>query len=1036
MRRVHSSCASAAILCALAIAALGAPQSAGAQQQSYSVEPVAVTGEPAPGTGGLNFEWLGTYSANLNEAGTIVFTAATDPLNSGVWDFGIWTGSAGGLAPAIRSGDQVPGGTAQFFSDFHAPQINAFGEVSFRGIYDGGYASGIWVGTPGNFRPLAMQGDPAPGTVGELFRSPLPGIFDVQGVSSFWADTTTYGQGIWRGTPDLIAPIAIAGEPAPGTGTLNFHDLDTPSAGDTETVIFYGRVGTPASGFAEGIWMAGPAGVSLVSLAGNEAPGTGGRQFRQFQLKVPTGPGGPTNLDIARLNDAGDLVFNAYIDSVDPANPTNWFGDEGIWIKDASGLRLIALTGDTAPGTVGLRFRHFDSFDFNAFGQLAFSAELLDADPLYDRGIWFGTADNFGLVVREGDSAPGTLGETFGELGVGPIMNDTGAFVFLALLRESGTYGIWGRTPAGDLVLIARMGEALKVGTGDYRTIAFIETFSNFNSATRFNQAGQLIFWTYFSDGSEGIFLASPLDTTVNSPPVADAGPDLTVADSSTAVLDGSGSFDPENTILTFAWSIDGVAVATGPKATVGPFPAGTRTVTLTVTDRSGDSATDSMLLTVQPNLPPIADAGLGATIQTLETVVLDGTGSSDPEGGPLTYVWTLNGAQIGTGPTPVAGPFAAGVHTVTLTVADSLGVTASDTVVITVLNRSPLASAGPDQSVNHAQTIALDGTESSDPEGGPLSYAWSLGGAPVATGPNPVVGPFAVGSYTVTLTVTDDRGASATDTSLLTVINESPTASAGTDRTIRTLETVALDGSGSVDPEGAPLSYLWSLGGTQIGTGRTPIVAPLDAGVHTIILTVTDDYGATASDAVTVTVLNRAPVASAGPDRTANHAQTVTLDGTASNDPEGGALSYAWSLGGTPIAVGPNPTVGPFAVGTHSVTLTVTDEHGATATDTTVITVINEAPVADAGPDQSVGVKGKATTVTLDGTASGDPEGGALSYRWTKDGLPFGTGAMLQVEVGAGVHTFVLTVTDDHGASASDSVVVTATRGNKTASL
>ena len=388
---------------------------------------------------------------------------------------------------------------------------------------------------------------------------------------------------------------------------------------------------------------------------------------------------------------------------------------------------------------------------------------------------------------------------------------------------------------------------------------------------------------------------------------------------------------------------------------------------------------------------------------------------------------------EVATGPQYNAASLAGGAHTVTLTVTDRGGASASDDMILTVTpNLAPVASAGPDQTVSHVQTINLDGSASSDPEGGILTYVWRLNGAQIATGPNPAVGPFAVGAHTVTLTVTDDQGLAASDSMILTVVNEATVAKAGADITILTLDFVGLDGSASSDPEGEALSYVWSLNGAQIATGPTPTVGPFNAGVHTVTLTVTDGHGASASDEMVLTVLNRAPAANAGVDQTANHAQTVTLDGVGSTDPEGGLLSYAWSVGGVQIATGANPSVGPFEVGIHTVTLTVTDDKGAIATDSMIVTVVNEVPVANAGPDQTVTFRGKNASVTVDGSASTDPEGGALSYFWTLAGQTVGTGAIVQLDLAKGVYSFTLTVTDDHGASAVDSVVVTVTRGAK----
>ena len=118
--------------------------------------------------------------------------------------------------------------------------------------------------------------------------------------------------------------------------------------------------------------------------------------------------------------------------------------------------------------------------------------------------------------------------------------------------------------------------------------------------------------------------------------------------------------------------------------------------------------------------------------------------------------------------------------------------------------------------------------------------------------------------------------------------------------------------------------------------------------GVHTVVLTVTDDGGATGTDEVMITVEafvgNQAPTADAGPDQTVTDADSsgdedVTLDGSASADADGTIASYSWTENAVEIATGATPTVN-FAVGAHTVTLTVTDDEGATGTDDVIITV------------------------------------------------------------------------------------------------
>jgi hypothetical protein len=94
-----------------------------------------------------------------------------------------------------------------------------------------------------------------------------------------------------------------------------------------------------------------------------------------------------------------------------------------------------------------------------------------------------------------------------------------------------------------------------------------------------------------------------------------------------------------------------------------------------------------------------------------------------------------------------------------------------------------------------------------------------------------------------------------------------------------------------------------------------------------------------------------------------------------------------------------------------------------------------NVPPVADAGPDQTVFVKGKAAvaTVTLDASGSHDPDGALVSYQWIQDGAAIASGRTVSVSLGLGAHTITLRVTDDDGASADDQVTVNvARRGGK----
>ncbi|BDZ51947.1 hypothetical protein GCM10025867_41880 [Frondihabitans sucicola] len=322
--------------------------------------------------------------------------------------------------------------------------------------------------------------------------------------------------------------------------------------------------------------------------------------------------------------------------------------------------------------------------------------------------------------------------------------------------------------------------------------------------------------------------------------------------------------------------------------------------------------------------------------------------------------------------------------------------------------------------------SAAFDASASADADGSVASYAWDFGDGSTGTGKTPTHAYTTPGTKTVTLTVTDDKGATGVTSSQVVVtaphVNVVPTASF---TSTATGLSSAFDASASADSDGTIASYAWDFGDGTTGSGVSPTHAYAAGGTYAVKLTVTDNDGGTGVSTSSVTVtpphVNVAP--SAVIASTVSNLK-VSVDGTGSSDSDGTVASYAWDFGDGSSATTATADHTYLAAGTYTVTLTVTDNDGATGVATKTVTV---APPANVPPTASFTAGSNALALSVDASASADSDGTVASYAWNFGDSGTATGkTATHTYTAAGSYTVSLTVTDNQGATATTTQQVT----------
>ncbi len=499
--------------------------------------------------------------------------------------------------------------------------------------------------------------------------------------------------------------------------------------------------------------------------------------------------------------------------------------------------------------------------------------------------------------------------------------------------------------------------------------------------------------------------------------PVADAE---ALANCYSVAFDASRSTDADGDRLSYAWDFGDRQSGTGRVVVHQYAGPGTYQAELRVVDGSGQVGDGAALpFEVFVKRPPAAVVGPDMVVAPGEQVAFDGAASRDGDRPIARYLWDFYDGSRGEGEATRHAFASPGRYVVTLRAEDDSSPPCNfDTAEqIVRVNAAPVAEAGEPQRTSVGQQITLDGGRSYDVDGKIVAYEWDLADGNTQSGPVVQHAFAAPGTYDVTLSVRDDAGVanSVGRDTVRIVVNAPPVAEAGPGRTVAIGEVVNFDAGASTDPDGTIVDYRWDFGDGARGDGAQVSYAYPRSGRYPVTLTVRDDSAtatSVATDGLTV-VVNEPPVADAGLDQLVTSSE-VRFDGSRSSDPDGAIASYAWDFGDGATGSGPTPSHVYNKSGSYLVTLTVTDDSDtirSSASDAARV-VVNQAPIADAGPDL-VGAPGQ--ELTFVGSGSIDPDGDVAEYVWDfKDGAGASGGQVRHSFDRPGTYHVRLQVRDD----------------------
>jgi len=469
----------------------------------------------------------------------------------------------------------------------------------------------------------------------------------------------------------------------------------------------------------------------------------------------------------------------------------------------------------------------------------------------------------------------------------------------------------------------------------------------------------------------------------INEPPIVRLNIPQFIQEGEKVVMDASESFDPDGDITEYSWKIGNDTTLTGKRAEYrfrGNIPP---TVALMVTDNSGvENSMVEKRFSVDVNQLPVAIAEAPNQVSPGSSIQFNGQKSYDPDGSIGSFEWDFGNYQTNGQIVNYAFP-EPGSYPVVLKVTDDSGIsTATDTVNIKV-NAPPVPLIAGKHTYASGR-VRLSGANSYDPDGMITSMKWAMGDGTNLTGEEVRHTYDSPGLYTVKLSVSDnsETDSSTKSTTTEVMVNHYPEANIEAPDVVAAGQDVRFDGTKSSDKDGEILNYSWDFGDGGKANGAINNHQFSEPGVYQVQLEVRDNSGleeAVGLDYKEIRV-NHPPVIKVEETGDLDPDSVITIDASASHDPDGEITQYYWKYNEDWEEGGPRLDILGAKVA-DGIKLAVVDNANVdnSRTEKELDVGVNNSPVAIAGEDK----KTHRRNIVFDGSESFDPDNDELRYYW-----------------------------------------------------